>query len=143
MRNTLELSEMQTPRYSVKWTDFAVPLVPRLYKIHSIADAGRPHAQDCPAPLIDSPTGHYTNTGTHSYSLWLSFIPIVQQGRALEHAFIALNGTSTHCHAYRKYTGSLRSRTSLYSGHFRWHQWCPHYRGSTVHCIAVFKVRYH
>ena len=27
---------MRTPRYSVKWTDFAVPLVPGLYKIHSI-----------------------------------------------------------------------------------------------------------
>ena len=55
---------MQTPGYSVKWTDFAVPLVPGLYKIHS--DAGRPLAQDCPAPLIDSPTGHYTNTGMHT-----------------------------------------------------------------------------
>ena len=36
MCNTLQLSEMQTPHYSVKWTDFAVPLVPGLYKIHSI-----------------------------------------------------------------------------------------------------------
>ena len=58
------------------------------------ADAGRPLAQDCPA---DSPTGHYTNTGTHSSSLWLYFLAIVQQGRALERAFVALNGTSTHC----------------------------------------------
>ena len=48
------------------------------------ADAGRPLAQDCPAPLIDSPTGHYTNTGTHSSSLWLSFLAIVKQGRALD-----------------------------------------------------------
>ena len=64
MCNTLQLSEMRTPGYSVKWTDFAVPLVPGLYKIHS--DAGRPLAQDCPAPLIDSPTGHYTNTGMHT-----------------------------------------------------------------------------
>ena len=35
-RNTLRLSEMRTPRYSVKRTDFAVPLIPGLYKIHSI-----------------------------------------------------------------------------------------------------------
>ena len=27
---------MQTPHYSVKQTDFVVPLVPGLYKIHSI-----------------------------------------------------------------------------------------------------------
>ena len=40
-------------------------------------DAGRPLAQDCLAPLIDSPSGHYTNTGTHSSSLWLSFLAIV------------------------------------------------------------------
>ena len=48
------------------------------------ADAGRTLAQDFPAPLVDSPTGDYTNTGTHSSSLWLSFFAIVQQGRALE-----------------------------------------------------------
>ena len=78
------------------------------------ADAGRPLAQDCPAPLIDSPTGHYINIGMHSSSLWLSFLGMVQQERALECAFVALNGTSTHCHTYRKYTGSLQSRdTSL------------------------------
>ena len=35
-------------------------------------DAGRPLAQGCPALLIDSPTGHCTNTGTNSFSLWLS-----------------------------------------------------------------------
>ena len=46
--------------------------------------AGRLLAQDCPAPLIDSPTGHHANTSTHSSSLWLSFLAIVQQGRALE-----------------------------------------------------------
>ena len=70
---------MQTTRYSVKQTDFVVPLVHGLYKLDN-ADAGRPLAQDCPAPLIDSPTGDYTNTGTHSSSLWLSFLAIVQQG---------------------------------------------------------------
>ena len=45
---------------------------------------GRSLTQDCPASLIDSQTGHYTNTGTHSSSIWLSFLAIVQQGRALE-----------------------------------------------------------
>ena len=59
------------------------------------ADAGRPLTQDCPAPLVDSPTEHYTNTGKHSSSLWLSFLAIVQQGRALErHLHKPLNGTS-------------------------------------------------
>ena len=72
-------------------------------------DTGRPLAQDCLAPLIDSPTRHHTNTGTHSSSLWLSFLAIVQQGRALERTFVVLNGTSTHCHTYWKYTGSLQS----------------------------------
>ena len=38
------------------------------------ADAGRHLAQDCPAPLIDSPNGQYTNTGTHSSSLWFPFL---------------------------------------------------------------------
>ena len=74
------------------------------------ADAGRPLTQDCPAPLIDSPTGHCTNTGTHSSSLQLYFPAIVQQGRAVELAFVVLDGTSTHCHAYRKYTRSLQSK---------------------------------
>ena len=35
-------------------------------------------------------------------------------GRALEHAFIAVNSTSMHSHAYQKYSGSLQSsNTSL------------------------------
>ena len=90
------------------------------------ADAGRPFAQDCPAPLIDSPTGHHTNTGMHSSSLWLFFLAIVQQGRALERTFIVLNGTSTHCHTYtRNMPETSEVGTPLYSEHFRWHQWCP------------------
>ena len=35
--------------------------------------------QDRSAPLIDSLTGHYNNTGTHSYSLWsasLTSVPV-------------------------------------------------------------------
>ena len=27
----------------------------------------------------------------------------------------------------------LKVETPLYLGQFRWHQWCPHYRGSNVH----------
>ena len=42
-----------------------------------------------------------------------------------------LNSTSTYCHAYWKYT---EKPPTLYSGHFRWHQWCPH---STVVYIYV------
>ena len=56
------------------------------------ADAGRPLAQDCPASLIDPPTGHCTNTATHSFNLWLSFPSILQQGRAVERTFVALIG---------------------------------------------------
>ena len=48
------------------------------------ADTGMPLTQDCPAPLIDSTTGHYNSTGTHSTSLWLVFLTSIQQGRALE-----------------------------------------------------------
>ena len=81
MHNTLQLSEMRTPHYSVKRIDFAVPLVQNSL---DNADAGRPLAQDCPAPLVDSTNEYYTNTGMHSSSLWLSFLAIVQQGRALE-----------------------------------------------------------
>ena len=41
-------------------------------------------------------------------------LPSYSNGELWNGAFIALNGTSTHCHAYRKYTGNLRSRdTSL------------------------------
>ena len=46
------------------------------------ADAGMPLAQDCPAPLVDSKTGHIISSGTHSSSLWLAFLTSIQQGRA-------------------------------------------------------------
>ena len=65
-------------------------------------DAGRCLTQDCPALLIDLTTGHYTNTGMHSISLWLAFLASVQQGRALECPLVVLNGTCMHCLAYRK-----------------------------------------
>ena len=52
-RNTLQLSEIRTPRYSAKRTAFAVPLVPAwtVQNLVDNADAVRPLAQDCPAPL--------------------------------------------------------------------------------------------
>ena len=84
MCNTSQLSEMWTPRYSIKRTDFCGPARPwTVQNSLDNADAGRPLAQDCPAALIDSPTGHYTITGAHSSSLWLSFLAIVQQWRPL------------------------------------------------------------
>ena len=48
-------------------------------------DTGMPLEQDCWAPLVDSPTGHY-NIGTHSSSFWLAFLASEQQGRALDRA---------------------------------------------------------
>ena len=33
-----------------------------------------PLRQDCPQPLINSTTGHYNSTCTHSTSLWLAFL---------------------------------------------------------------------
>ena len=52
---------------------------------------------------IDSTTGHYNSTYTRSSSLWLAYLA---RGEP-EHAFVALNGTSMHYHAYQKYTRSL------------------------------------
>ena len=99
---------MPTPRYSVKRTNSSVLLVPELYKIHWIM--GRSLA--C---LSHNVVHHcwsiqqYNSTGMHSISLWSAFLASTQQGRALECAFVALNSTGTHCHAYQKYTGSLRN----------------------------------
>ena len=71
--------------------------------------------QDCPPPLINSTTGYCYSIGMHSTSLWLAFLTNLQQGRALEHAFVVLNPTSTHCHAYWKYTRSLlNTDTSIF-----------------------------
>ena len=72
-------------------------------------DAHLPLTQVCPPRLIDSTTGHYNSIGSYSSSLWSAFLASVQEGRALERAFIALNSTGMHCHAYWKYTGRLRN----------------------------------
>ena len=98
--------EMQTPSYSAKQTGFLVPLVP-LQNLVDNADTRLPLTQDCQPPLIDSTTGHYNITGTYSTSLWSVFLASVQQGRALEHAFVVLNSTSKHCHIYQKCIGRL------------------------------------
>ena len=142
--NTLQLSEMRTPRYSVKWTDFAVPLVPGLYKIHSIMQtlAGLSHKIFRHRWLI------------HQMNIILTLVCIVLASGVLSCHRTARESSGTRFrnvqrHGYTlpclpeifrkppKY-GSLRStdtsevRTPLYSAHFRWHQWCPHYRGFTV-----------
>ena len=67
---------MQTPCYSVKWTDVFSP--PSTWNSLDNEDTCMPLAQDCPALLADSPSRHYTNTDAHSLSLWLPFLPIVQ-----------------------------------------------------------------
>ena len=53
--------------------------------------------------------GHYNSAGTHSTGIWLAFLAQSREasvysmhGGAPECAFIALNGSSTHCHAYRR-----------------------------------------
>ena len=38
------------------------------------------------------------------------FLPSYSKGELWNSTFVTLNGTSTHCHAYRKYIGNLRSR---------------------------------
>ena len=84
------------------------------------ADACLPLTQGCQPLLINSTTGHYNSTGMYSTGLWSAFLASVQQGRALEHAFVALNSTGTHCHAYWKYTGSLRNTDGLYNPDTQW-----------------------
>ena len=88
----------------MKWTVFSVLLVPR--NSLNNADACMPLTRDRLPPPIKSTTGHYKNTGTHGSSLWLTFLAIEEQERALECTSVALNGTSTHCHPYQKYAGS-------------------------------------
>ena len=91
------------------------------------ADAGRSLTQDYPAPLIDSPIGHYTNIGTHSSSLCLLFLAI-----ASESSGTLLRSAQRHEYTLPRLLETSEVGTPLYSGHFRWHQWCPYYRGSTV-----------
>ena len=62
------------------------------------ADAHLPLMQVCQPQLTNSTTRHYYSIGSHSSSLWSAFLTSIQQGRALEHAFIALNSMGIHCH---------------------------------------------
>ena len=133
---------MWTPRYSIKRTDFVIPLVPGLYKIHSIMRmlAGFSHKIVWHRWLI------------HQLYIILTLVCIVlasgypfllsySKGELWNGAFVALNSTSTHWHAYQKHTRNIPETsevgTPLYSGHFRWYQWCPHYRGSTVLLLHI------
>ena len=97
---------------------------------HDIKSAMHPLLTQARPRMINHLTSN--STGTHSTSLWLAFLASVQQGRALKRAFVALNGTSTHCHAYWKYSGSLQSRDTSIKGHLDRVPRCPDYRGSTV-----------
>ena len=65
-----------------------------------------PLPQDYQALLMDS-TGHYNIIAVVRIVLRSLWLASVQQGRALECAFVILNGTGTHCYAYQKYTESL------------------------------------
>ena len=78
-------------------------------------DACLPLTQGSPPPLINPTTGLYNTTGILNTSLWSAFLAHVHQGRALEHACVALNSTSTHYYAYLKYTRSLwNTDTSIF-----------------------------
>ena len=68
-------------------------------------DARMTLMQDCPPPLVDSTTEYCNSPVMHSTSLGLVFLTSVQQGRALESVFVALNSTTTY--TYQKYTRSL------------------------------------
>ena len=102
---------MRTPHYSVKRTDFAVPLVPGLYKIHSIVQtlAGLSHK------IVQYRwLNHQLDIILTIVHIVLAsgypFLPSYSKGELWNGAFVTLNGMSTHCHAYQKYTGNLRSR---------------------------------
>ena len=73
-------------------------------------DAHFPLTQVCLPQLINSTTN---SIGLHSSSLCSAFLARVQQGRALERAFVALNSMGMHCHAYRKYTEASKIWTPL------------------------------
>ena len=89
---------MRSPRYSVKRTESLVPLVPGLYKfrwiMRSLAFLSRKVIHHCWS------TQQYNSTDMHSAGLWSAFLASVQQGRALECAFVVLNSTGMHCHTY-------------------------------------------
>ena len=126
-------SEMQTPRYSVKRTDFVVPLALGLYKIHSImwTLAGLLHKIVRQRWLIHQLDVILTLVCIVLASGYL-FLPSYSKGELWNGAFVALNSTSTLATP----TGNILETSEVGTpGHFRWYQWCPHHRGSTVVCI--------
>ena len=105
---------------------FSIPLVPRLYKIYWIMWmlACLLHKIVWNRWLIQQL--EITIALVH---IVLAFLASVQQGRALERAFIVLNSTSADCHTYRKYIGSLPSRDTSKIRHpqkpwYLYRLWC-------------------
>ena len=94
---------MRTPRYSVKRIEFAVPLIPILYKIHSIMRtlAGLLHKIVQHHWLIHQ-LGIILTLVRIVLASGYPFLPSYSKEELWNGAFIALNGTSTHFHAYRK-----------------------------------------
>ena len=60
-----------------------------------------PLTQGCLPLLINSTTEHYNSTGMHSNCLWLTFLASIQEGRALELAFVMLSSIGMHCQPYQ------------------------------------------
>ena len=110
---------MRTPHHSVKQTDSLVPLVPALYVQNSLdnAEACLPLTQGCQPLQLDITIALVCTVLASGHA---AFLASVQQGRALECGFVALNSTGTHCHAYRKYPGRLRNTDSLYNPDTQW-----------------------
>ena len=117
---------MRIPRYSVKRTTSSVPLVPGLYIIYWIMRTLTCLSRKFVRTADRFKTGQLYNTiSSYSSSLWSAFLASVQQGIALEHA---LNSTSMHWHAYRKYTGSLRNMDASVI------------RGLCLFCLLLFRL---
>ena len=84
-----------------KWTSTSAPLVPRLHKLHSNADAHMPLMQGCMPLPLDSTSRHRNSTGTHSTSLWIS--PSCQHTARESSGRQICSVTCTHCLAHWKY----------------------------------------
>ena len=60
----------------------------------------------------------------------------------MERAFVVLTARVWIATPTGNIPEASKVETPLYSGHFRWHQWCPQYSGSTVLAVAkqVFRL---
>ena len=74
---------MQTPHYSVKRTDFAVPVVHTWTVQSSLdnVDAGRTLAQDCLVPLYTFEVVTWSSHGRHMVVTWSSPLSVLQKPR--------------------------------------------------------------